>query len=449
MVIIHYTLGLPPYRTGGLTKYSIDLATEEAKHNEVYILFPGRYTATRRTKINFYKSFKGIKCYEIYNPLPVSLTFGIKRPQNFMEKQSKEVFRQALLKLKPDVIHIHTLMGLHIEFLQIAKQMQIKLLYTTHDYFGICPKVNLLDFDSKICINYGDGKRCAECNKSAISTTKIKIMQGGIYRKFKDTSIIKYIRNKQKKNIREEKKISLPIDINEERGKGYISLRNYYLSMLRIIGNIHYNSALSKKIYNQYIDIKGEIINISHADIKNNKKIRSYKDTEPLKLLFLAETEKYKGFDLLIDSLYRLVDNNNWILSVWGNTIEMDCGKISDRVIFNGRYKYEDLSKIFQENDILVVPSIWPETFGYTVLEAISYAFPVIVTDNVGAKDIIQDQKTGFIVSANQKDISILIEKIINSRILLTHINKNIYENNDKNEFYNHYKAIIEYYNKI
>lgn len=55
------------------------------------------------------------------------------------------------------------------------------------------------------------------------------------------------------------------------------------------------------------------------------------------------------------------------------------------------RYSYDELEKIFDETDVLVCPSIWYETFGYTVLEALSYGVPVIVSGAVGAKDIIAD----------------------------------------------------------
>ena len=38
---------------------------------------------------------------------------------------------------------------------------------------------------------------------------------------------------------------------------------------------------------------------------------------------------------------------------------------------------------------MLIAPSVWYETFGYTVLEALSFGVPVIITKNVGAKDIL------------------------------------------------------------
>lgn len=53
------------------------------------------------------------------------------------------------------------------------------------------------------------------------------------------------------------------------------------------------------------------------------------------------------------------------------------------------RYSYSQLKSIMDKTDVLVTPSVWNETFGYTVIEALSYGVPVIVSNHVGAKDVI------------------------------------------------------------
>jgi len=63
--------------------------------------------------------------------------------------------------------------------------------------------------------------------------------------------------------------------------------------------------------------------------------------------------------------------------------------ELSPYMTAHERYTYSDLERIFGETDVLVAPSVWHETFGYTVLEALSFGVPVIVSGNVGAKDII------------------------------------------------------------
>lgn len=52
---------------------------------------------------------------------------------------------------------------------------------------------------------------------------------------------------------------------------------------------------------------------------------------------------------------------------------------------------HDQLKEIFDDTDVLICPSIWYETFGYTVIEALSYGVPVIISDHVGAKDIVKD----------------------------------------------------------
>ena len=47
MRILHYSLGLPPYARGGLTKYAIDLIGAEQKLGyQVGLLWPGRMEST-------------------------------------------------------------------------------------------------------------------------------------------------------------------------------------------------------------------------------------------------------------------------------------------------------------------------------------------------------------------------------------------------------------------
>ncbi len=53
------------------------------------------------------------------------------------------------------------------------------------------------------------------------------------------------------------------------------------------------------------------------------------------------------------------------------------------------RYTYPELGSVFDRMDLLIVPSIWYETFGYVVLEALSHGVPVLMSGRVGARDIL------------------------------------------------------------
>ena len=62
----------------------------------------------------------------------------------------------------------------------------------------------------------------------------------------------------------------------------------------------------------------------------------------------------------------------------------------------------EDKYKALMESDIFVFPTFYKvETFGGVVIEAMQCKLPVICTDVSSLPLIVEDKKTGFIVSKN------------------------------------------------
>ena len=110
MRILHYSLGLPPYRSGGLTKYCTDLMIEQAKSdNEVLLMFPGRMNFIRQGKVNikFYINYENVKVYEMINPLPIPILNGISNPKIFTKPCDRKVF-ELFLKHQPKKVTHNT-----------------------------------------------------------------------------------------------------------------------------------------------------------------------------------------------------------------------------------------------------------------------------------------------------------------------------------------------------
>ena len=63
--------------------------------------------------------------------------------------------------------------------------------------------------------------------------------------------------------------------------------------------------------------------------------------------------------------------------------------------------------------DCVILPSLWNETFGFTVLEALSYGVPVIVSSHVGAKDIVDEGKNGFVVEGNVDSLKTKLRSVL------------------------------------
>lgn len=394
--ILHYFLGFPPYRTGGLTKFAFDLAKSQAADgNKVMALWPGKIRSyLSEPQIKERKSIEYIRNFELINPLPVSLDEGINEFNAFTKKSDEHIYISFLNKEKPEVIHIHTLMGIHREFIQAANQLKIRTILTSHDYFGFCPKVTLYRY-GECCDNDNECRNCIQCNVSPLSLKKIQLMQSSLYRWAKDTSFVKKIRKQHRNNFFSEELVPDMPDVNvEEMAEKYRNLRAYYVSMYEAIDFIHFNSTVSEEIYKRYMNPKdSRIISITHQGIQQHERHKI--DTGKKVILCLAPAKPFKGWNIIkeaCDQLWR--QGENFELHVYSPVKNPK----PYMVVKKDGFTHAELDQIMNESNVLLAPSIWYETFGFTVLEALSYRLPVIVSNHVGAKDIVGNN--GIVVQA-------------------------------------------------
>lgn len=446
MKILHYALGFPPYRTGGLTKYCMDLMVgQKEQGHELALLWPGRISfINNKLSVLKNRTIDGIKSFEIINPLPVALDEGIIDIEAYMENCDKKVYRIFLEKYKPDVIHLHTLMGLHKEFLEATKELGIKTVFTTHDYYGFCPKVTLF-CKGHTCDDDNGCRNCVECNQHALSMNKIILMQSSLYRKLKGLRVVKALRRRHRRNffddsIVEETQFSMTETEIEKKAKGYRHLRQYYIDIYSLIDTIHFNSTVAEKVYMRYFKPKnGKVISITHSGISDHRKKKEFHGK--LKITYLAPAKPFKGFYILKAVLDELWEENHrdFELNVFSLT-----DKVSSYINIQDGYQYCELESIFNRTDILVAPSVWYETFGFTVIEAMSYGVPVLVSENVGAKDILSE---AILVVKRESDLKNILKLLIYDRTQLANMNEILIKNKNNNYmFYSHVEKMVELY---
>ncbi|MBU3198072.1 glycosyltransferase [Clostridium estertheticum] len=405
--------------------------------NNVTLLYPGHFTIDKKLRIDENKSFKGVKVYEILNPIGIPLLSGIPSPETYFKNRDINVYIDFLKESKVKILHIHTLMGLDKELVAAAKELNIKTIFTSHDYFGICPKVNLIDLQGEICEEYHNGENCITCNRNGYSSSLVFFMQSRTYRYLKNSRIIKKLRAyKQKLIIKKNHELTETELINEEKNNknnpsasGYVRFRKNSIDILNNIDFIHYNSSVAKNTYERYLNnVNSRVLNISHSNIKDNRIKKQSNSKEPLKITYIGSIEKYKGLYFLLDVLRQLLKNNisEWNLNVYGKNVNINIDEFMGKVNIKGTYVYSDLEELFKNTDVLIVPSIWYETFGYIALEAFSYAVPVILTDLVGFKDMIKSGTTGIVIKAAEDELYKNLGAIIEDREKLSYINNNI-----------------------
>jgi glycosyltransferase involved in cell wall biosynthesis len=407
MKILHYSLGLPPMRSGGLTLYAKGLIEEQSKDNKVFHLYPGNVDLFNKKTRIVRKDIESsnIFHFELVNSLPLPLFRGIKEPKDFMLSVSIDTYKDFFNKVKPDVIHIHTLMGLHKEFFEAAKDLGIRKVYTTHDYFGICPTINLYkDTNKSICTDFNSGKGCAECSMNAMGTKALMLTQTPIYPFIKKVKKFKRKSNKISSNISIKSAEGI---VDEGTGKEYSALREFYFSMLKMVDYFHFNSTLTENLFKEYLpSIKGEVVSITHNGIRqvHVEKTKSSK----IRVGYFGPFKEYKGFFFLLDS-FKDLPKDQYELHLYGDVAQLD---IPSNVYQHGRFVSSELSDILKTIDVLVIPSLWKETFGFVVLEALSFGTPVIISDNVGSADLVDDDFGVIFKPTTTMDLTTLLKSL-------------------------------------
>lgn len=449
MRIMHYIFGMPPLRGGGTIKYAMDLAEGQAKAgHDVALIYPGEIQqGHRRVKVIKNRRRGQVKVYEIINPLPVPLVTGIRETSFFMAESEKEVYDEFLEKMKPDVLHVHSLMGLHREFLAAAKEKGVELVFTTHDYFGICPKTNLL-YHGKIC-NDCQWEHCEECCVGAEDIKTLARRQSHWFQfliRFKQLVKVKHLlwgSVKQKEN-RAETEEQRQYIYEHNQADSYDSLKKYYIAELDMMDIVHYNSSVVREQYEKRIKPKKTVVlGGMHKDICDRRKKRSYGTV--IRFSYLGYAVDYKGYYLLLDVFDGLSRKygSQFVL----NTYMGDAGERRNYIRQHEPYTYEQLEQVYDEMDLLIVPSMCAETYGLVTLEALSYGVPVIVTRNVGASDLlIQNDGMGYIVEPSYETLYDALEKILKDKKILRQLNETICNAKIEFNYENYVKKIIEMY---
>jgi teichuronic acid biosynthesis glycosyltransferase TuaC len=161
----------------------------------------------------------------------------------------------------------------------------------------------------------------------------------------------------------------------------------------------------------------------------------------PFTILSASNLVPEKGLVYNIEAVKELVSKGyNVQYKIVGSGLEenklralVDEYKLNDVIHFCGRYSRNKTKIAMDECDVYSMPS-WNEAFGVVYLEAMASGKPVIGCIGQGIEDIVEDNKTGFLVHPHSSnDIAKVIEKLINDNQLSKQVGNNAKKHIRKN----------------
>ena len=397
MRLLHVSLGIPPLRTGGLTRYCCELMTAQVnKDNEVALLYPGHYSL-RGFRIEENRPWNEIRVFELTNPLPVALTFGVAQPCAFMSTPADvDVYRNFLKCLKPDIVHVHSFMGIHREFFEIVHELGIPLIFHTHDYYPLCLRCTCIDATGSLCDKIANPQKCSACcSSTGMTLHKSLIMQSHLYAQLKSSKFTRIIGSKVKWRMEKvPTALSCFSDCDRSLIVEYENIIDYNKSIFSLFNVVVCNSRMTmNRFKTAFPEGNYTLLPITHSGLSflNTGDCESRTVKARLSIGYFGGSKRYKGYyDLLEASRMLHRAHVPFNLNLYGD----DYQKIEGlpEAIFNGRLDASEINDAMKSIDVVVVPSVYPETFGFIVLEAICAGCIVLCASCVGASELIDER---------------------------------------------------------
>jgi glycosyltransferase involved in cell wall biosynthesis len=284
---------------------------------------------------------------------------------NIKTRHMWQEFRDLLLLLKPDIIHLHHYFLLGIEILEEIRRSlpDAKIILTLHEYLAICHNKGLMVKTSgKLCYK-ATARDCHGC--------------------FPD------------------------------KQPGDFFLREQYIK--RLFQNVDHFVSPSTFLQQRYIDwglqqdritvIENGQTSLGVVPVKNVIETNS----STVRFAFFGQINPFNGIDVLSGAwagLSKAVKKQG-LIEIYGANLEQQTGsyqqkvktllnKYGSRVHFHGAYEAQEMPAILASVDWAVVPSIWWENSPMVIQEAFNSGVPLIVSDIGGMVEKVKHGVNGL-----------------------------------------------------
>lgn len=177
------------------------------------------------------------------------------------------------------------------------------------------------------------------------------------------------------------------------------------------------------------------------------KQNESFRDSEPLQILYLSQVRWNKGIDRCI-SLANYIQKKrlNAKIHVYGELFEekylKEIKNISNDIIqYHGVANREEVYDIMRESDIFFFPTRYDgEGYPGVIVESITVSLPIFATDMENIRDLIEHEKDGLLVNFDDEErVWNQMEYLILNRDRLREFHQNLSQKEDQfsSEYWN------------
>lgn len=268
------------------------------------------------------------------------------------------MYKSLLTALSIDEIFVNHLIGFQLpEFLDWNERCGVPYKVFLHDFFCVCPRYTLLNAAGKYCGAETDEAICNSClAKGDVATQDIHTWRESMQR-FLVAAADVSAPSRSTAEIVERYYRGLTIDVKEHK----------------LLSPVHPTYQISfREDAVRTVAVLGAIGSAKGVEIVYTLKRRIEKENAPIRLVVI-------GYTSLQNKAYR---------------------DPSGKFEITGPYRPEMISDLLAKYrvNLVLIPSIWPETFSYTTGEAIASGYPVAAFDLGAPAERIKRLQAGWVV---------------------------------------------------
>jgi glycosyltransferase involved in cell wall biosynthesis len=293
----------------------------------------------------------------------------------------QEHLRSYLAELAPDLLHLISGYLMSGSTLNAAADLGVPTVLTLTDFWFLCPRITLQRTNGQLCAPPLDPVTCARClgeekRRYRIPGQIAPALANSFWKR--RTSRVAQI---------EARAAFLREALN---GVQAIISPSQFLRKVFIEAGVSAERIIFSRQGRDFPGLRESLLTKTPA--------------KRLRVGYMGQIAPHKGIHTLFEAARRLPDA---ALSVraFGDASAFpsyarrlrDLERQDARLSLAGVYERTQVSRVLQDMDVVVVPSVWYENSPNTILEAQAHRTPVIVSDLGGMAELVQDGVNGLL----------------------------------------------------
>lgn len=287
--------------------------------------------------------------------------------QDYLDWRSKRLFKKVLRLTRPEHVNIHLLTGLGYNLLEeLAKHKDISLTYFLHDLGLACIKTTMFTEKGE-CVG-----QCTACKYTSMA-------------------------------------------------------KNHFLKDFNKLAFVSPSRANLSRVQQFVPEAAKRPAKVIRNLLDDMPPLPAYKahPKETVRIMVAGRLHPTKGVDVLLRALDPLAATYDFHVTLYGQGDHEEALKaeFGDKpwVTFAGFVDRVEVATAVSQSELYCMPSIWPETFGRGIVQALCAGTPVLGSDIGGIPELIEDGVTGYLLPPGDVDAwRAALEKLLADKTMLT-----------------------------